>query len=243
MIKTELISKLKDEFNLNSYESKVWVSLIKQGVSSVGEISRLSGVPRNRTYDVLDSLERKGFTIKRIEKPVRYIGVKPLKVIERIKNDVRDFTKKRFNTISNFSATEDFGKIEKFYLEGKNEKPQGDIYRMISGRRELDKLLISFLRTIKKELIISMGYRDFKINVEKLKRFLEKDKKIEIFLFDTPTKVLPDFLGKKVKSKDKKLKFFIKDSTQIILYVSKDKALLIDSSFFVNSFLGLYKNS
>ena len=60
-----------------------------------------------------------------------------------------------------------------------------------------------------------MGYRDFKFNAERLKRFLETDKKIEISLFDTPTKILPDFLGKKVKSTNKKLKFFIKDSKQI----------------------------
>ncbi len=243
MIKTELISKLKDEFNLNSYESKVWVSLIKQGISSVGELSKLSGVPRNRTYDVLDSLERKGFTIKRMEKPVRYIGVRPLKVIEKIKRDVRDFTKKKFDTISNFSVTEDFQKIEKVYLEGKSERPRQEIYRMISGKRELNKTLTSFLKTIKKELLISMGYRDFRINAENLKRFLEKDKKINIFLFDSPTKVLPKFFGKEVKSTDKKLKFFIKDSSQIIIYISKEKALLIDSFFFVNSFLGLYKNS
>ena len=63
LVKQELINKIKDYFDLNVYETKVWLALIGKGSASAGEIAELSGVPRSRTYDVLETLEKKGFAI------------------------------------------------------------------------------------------------------------------------------------------------------------------------------------
>ncbi len=57
-MKNEMIAKIKDYFNLNIYETKVWLALLGKGSASAGEIASISGVPRSRTYDVLESLER-----------------------------------------------------------------------------------------------------------------------------------------------------------------------------------------
>ena len=61
----DLIKKVKYHFALNIYESKVWVALISKSIASVGEIAEISGVPRSRVYDVLESLEKKGRAKKR----------------------------------------------------------------------------------------------------------------------------------------------------------------------------------
>ena len=60
LVKQELISKVRDYFDLNIYETKVWLALLGKGVASAGEIAIISGVPRSRTYDVLESLEKRG---------------------------------------------------------------------------------------------------------------------------------------------------------------------------------------
>ena len=60
-MKPELVKKIKDYFNLNIYETKVWLALLGKGIASAGEIAEISGVPRSRTYDVLESLEKQGF--------------------------------------------------------------------------------------------------------------------------------------------------------------------------------------
>ena len=83
----ELIKKLKGYFDLNIYETKVWLALLSKGISSAGEIAEISGVPRSRTYDVLESLEKRGFVIQKLGKPVKYIAVKPEIVIEKLKNN------------------------------------------------------------------------------------------------------------------------------------------------------------
>ena len=53
ILKSELIKKIKGYFDLNIYETKVWLALLQKGISSAGEIAEISGVPRSRTYDVL----------------------------------------------------------------------------------------------------------------------------------------------------------------------------------------------
>ena len=95
LVKQDLINKLKDYFNLNVYETKVWLALLSKGLASAGEVAELSGVPRSRTYDVLEGLEKQGFAIMKLGKPVKYIAVSPSVVIERLKNNIVNDAKER----------------------------------------------------------------------------------------------------------------------------------------------------
>ena len=62
IVQNHFIKKLKD-FGLNSYEAKIWTALLSRGVSSAGELSDIANVPRSRAYDILESLEKKGFIL------------------------------------------------------------------------------------------------------------------------------------------------------------------------------------
>ena len=95
LVKQELINKIKDYFDLNVYETKVWLALLGKGIASAGEVADVSGVPRSRTYDVLESLEKRGFAIVKLGKPVKYIGVKPKMILEKLKN--KNVSKTRIN--------------------------------------------------------------------------------------------------------------------------------------------------
>ena len=46
--KQDLINKIKDYFDLNIYETKVWLALLSKGSASAGEIASMSGVPRSK---------------------------------------------------------------------------------------------------------------------------------------------------------------------------------------------------
>ena len=87
LVKQELINKIKDYFDLNVYETKVWLALLSKGIATAGEIATISGVPRSRTYDVLEGLEKRGFVIIKLEKPVKYMGVKPNIILEKLKKE------------------------------------------------------------------------------------------------------------------------------------------------------------
>ena len=61
IVKEEFLNRLRKIFDLNLYEVRVWTALLSRGVSTAGELSNISDVPRSRTYDILENLEKKGF--------------------------------------------------------------------------------------------------------------------------------------------------------------------------------------
>jgi len=63
--------------DLSRYEAAVYVSLLQQGEATVLELADLSGVPRQRVYDVLDSLGGKGLCRRKGERPRRYAVIDP----------------------------------------------------------------------------------------------------------------------------------------------------------------------
>ena len=105
MIKQELIDKIKYNFDLNIYETKVWLALLGKGIASAGEIAELSGVPRSRTYDVLESLEKRGFALMKLGKPVKYIAVKPDTIIEKLKTNTLNKANEKIDSIKKLKNT------------------------------------------------------------------------------------------------------------------------------------------
>ncbi|MEM4263389.1 MAG: helix-turn-helix domain-containing protein, partial [Candidatus Woesearchaeota archaeon] len=88
IVKEEFLSKLRRIFSLNLYEVKIWAALLSRGVATAGELSDIANVPRSRSYDVLESLEKKGFVVMKLGKPIKYIAVPPSEVLERVKKTV-----------------------------------------------------------------------------------------------------------------------------------------------------------
>ena len=72
LINEDFLNRLRQSFSLNLYEVKLWAAILSRGISTAGELSDIADVPRSRTYDVLESLERKGFVVVKPEKPIKY---------------------------------------------------------------------------------------------------------------------------------------------------------------------------
>ncbi|WP_419893436.1 TrmB family transcriptional regulator [Oceanobacillus kimchii] len=59
----ELIYQLK-KLGFNEYESKSYTTLVQNGTSTAYQVSKISGIPRARIYDTLESLVEKGIVLK-----------------------------------------------------------------------------------------------------------------------------------------------------------------------------------
>lgn len=59
----DLLEKLQS-FGLTQYEAKAFMALVSAGTSTPFQISKLSGIPRARIYDTLESLLNKGLIMK-----------------------------------------------------------------------------------------------------------------------------------------------------------------------------------
>lgn len=59
----ELIAQLK-ELGLTEYEAKAYTALVQNSHVSAYQVSKNSGIPRARIYDILNGLVEKGFVLK-----------------------------------------------------------------------------------------------------------------------------------------------------------------------------------
>ncbi|MCF7800346.1 hypothetical protein K9M16_05095 [Candidatus Babeliales bacterium] len=251
LLKQEIINKIKDYFDLNVYETKVWLALLSKGIASAGEIAEMSRVPRSRTYDVLESLEKKGFAIVKLGKPVKYIGVKPKIIVEKIKNNVRKQALERVSSLAKIKSTPEFGELEKLYNQGINPVRREDLSLSLKGKSIISSHLKEIIQNAEKEVIICTDAEEMNSKFKLFQKTFEDLKnlkiKIKVALSGDKTLIseLSNKFGVKVHPIDVEAKFFIVDRKQVLFYLLKDSqtddiAIWLNSDFFAESFAMLF---
>ena len=86
---SELIDQL-GRLGLTSYEAKAYVALTGRESFTAAQAARLSGVPRQRIYDILGSLVKKGMASARPGTVVKYAATDPTVAIERLVTSRRE---------------------------------------------------------------------------------------------------------------------------------------------------------
>ncbi len=254
LIKTELINRIKDYFDLNIYETKVWLALLGKGVASAGQIAVMSNVPRSRTYDVLESLEKKGFAIVKLGKPVKYLGVKPNVILEKLKNNVRSDAEEKIITLSNIRSTEEFQKLENIYREGLNPIKREDLSAAIRGKSNITNYLKEVLESASREVIICTSAEDVAVKLKLFKQTIDSLKKSEIKIKlvlsgdEKLIKKIENTLEVKIKKINIDAKLFIVDRKEIMFYVFKDGkqddvAIWLNSELFAQAFAELFEKA
>jgi len=83
-----MINSLK-KLGLTEYEAKAYIALLERGEADALEISRRSGVPRTRIYDILSKLESNGF-IQGLKgsRPMIYIALPPSHTLKPLKDSI-----------------------------------------------------------------------------------------------------------------------------------------------------------
>lgn len=154
MLKPELVKEIRHSFKLNIYETKVWMALLSKGVASAGEIAEMSNVPRSRTYDVLESLEKQGFAIMKLGKPVKYLAVNPSVVLEKLKNNIVKEAEDRAVELSKVKATEDFKQLLSLHNVGMSPIQSTDLSGLIKGRSNTYSHLKNLVSEAKDEVLL-----------------------------------------------------------------------------------------
>ncbi|MCA9487533.1 MAG: TrmB family transcriptional regulator [Nanoarchaeota archaeon] len=254
LVKQELVNKIKEYFELNIYETKVWLALLGKGTASAGEIASISGVPRSRTYDVLESLEKKGFAIVKLGKPVKYLGVKPKVILEKLKNNVRKEAEDKIGSLSKIRETNEFSELEELYNVGINPVKREDVSAALKGRSNITNYLREILENATKEVIICTNAEEVKAKMGIFIQTLEilKNSNVKIKIALSGDKTLVDQVSSKLKTKvtpvNLDAKFFIIDRKEILFYLSKtgskeDNAIWLNSPFFSEAFASLFEKA
>lgn len=254
LVKQDLINKIKDYFELNVYETKVWLALLSKGIASAGEVAEISGVPRSRTYDVLESLEKRGFAIVKLGKPVKYLGVKPKMILEKLKNNVISDAEERVKGLAKIKETDEYSKLESLYNEGIDPIKREDISASLKGKSNISNYLREILKEAKKEVIFCTSAEELKSKLKIFQKTFEilntNGIKIKIALSGDEKLIsnISKNIGIKIQKVEIDAKFFIVDRKEILFYISKDAngediAVWLNSDFFSEAFATMFEKA
>jgi HTH-type transcriptional regulator, sugar sensing transcriptional regulator len=137
IVRDDFLSKLRRYFGLNLYEVKIWTALLSRGVSTAGELSDIANVPRSRSYDVLESLEKKGFIVMKIGKPIKYIAVPPEEVVERVKKNMKKEADESVARLENLKSTDVITELKGLHTQGVELVEPTDLSGSLRGRHNL----------------------------------------------------------------------------------------------------------
>jgi len=137
IVKDELLSKLRRYFNLNLYEARIWTALLSRGVSTAGELSDIGTVPRSRAYDILESLEKKGFVIMKLGKPIKYLAIDPKEVIERVKKQIQETADSNILKLKELGDDNALKELDILYKQGVEFIDVVDLSGALKGKHNL----------------------------------------------------------------------------------------------------------
>lgn len=227
IVKPELVNQIKDYFGLNIYETKVWLALLGKGIASAGEIAEISRVPRSRTYDVLESLEKQGFAVMKLGKPVKYIAVKPKIIIDKLKVNAEKDAEEKIKSLLKLRDTQEYTELEQLYTVGIKPVRHEDISGAIKGRLTIYNHIKELLENSKKEVIICTSVYEIQSKSRFFSTLFERLRKANITLkvaLSGDDKEIKK-INAKFKIKASKInidaKFFISDNDQVLFMISK----------------------
>ena len=245
IVKDEFLGRLRKIFDLNLYEVKVWTALLSRGTSTAGELSNISDVPRSRTYDILESLEKKGFILMKLGKPIKFVALKPEEVVERVKKNLVVYAKEKTKRLENLKGDDVLEELNGLFTQGVKFVEPTDLSGSMRGRQNLYNHLDMLIRDAQKTITIVTTAAGLNRKFEVLMPSLEECKKrgVEIRIAapidKNNAKVAKDF--KKVADvrdmKNISARFIVVDSNQVMFM------LLDDEKFHPNYDIGVWINT
>ena len=171
MLQEKVLLDLKKYFRLNIYEVKIWTALLSRGIASAGELADISGVPRSRCYDVLESLEKKGFIIMKIGKPIRYLAVRPDIILERVKKNIREEADQLMMQFDSIKETEEFKELELLHKTGVQHVDINSISKSIVGRSAINRHIKVMFEKAKSSVVVVTNQEHAERFVKLIKNF------------------------------------------------------------------------
>lgn len=243
IVNKNLLEDVK-KFGLNTYEAKIWTALLSRGISTAGELAEIANVPRSRSYDVLESLEKKGFIMMKVGKPIQYLAIKPDQVVERVQkkvNEDADFQLKQLEKLRGSDLLDD---LTNLHEQGVETLDPLEITSLIKGRNNIHSQIASLIKNAKESITIVSSDEGLKRKNEILKKQLLKAKNNGInIIYSSPNKNLSSndiSLFNEIatlKKSNSDARFVVVDNKVVVLMLAHEAEInpQYDTAIWVNS--------
>jgi len=164
----KLISLLK-HFNFTESESKIYIALLQNGPRSGYEVSKISGVPRSKVYNILEILIQKGAVIvAHVEKSSLYKAESVECVINNLKKQNEDILSELESELIHF-----------------DEKVDNEQIWQVKGYSNLLSKCVSMIRNSQEQVLIQVWKEDLSQELEDvLYKKQEELGKVLVILFE-----------------------------------------------------------
>jgi sugar-specific transcriptional regulator TrmB len=169
--------KSLEKIGFTSYEIKSFSSLLRSKEMTASDLSQKSGVPYSKIYEVLGSLEEKGWIGSDDSRPTKYFAKSPSTGIESTKQKMENDFLQNQNIILNEL-------VPLYEKSGTSEKP--DIW-VLSGAINITAKILELVENCKNEVMITLpevGIELVKQALPKLRALHDKGVKITILTSD-----------------------------------------------------------
>lgn len=156
MMSKDLIEEFRAFFyklKLSNYEINVYITLLNSKSLTAREISRKSGVPRGRIYDVLEDLRRKGIIEIADSRPKIYTPLTPNIVLNNLISHIEEQNQ---NNIMNLYNQAKFMETRLQNLNSSTNLASSKIFWSTAyGMHSIESLYIRNFSELKKELLLT----------------------------------------------------------------------------------------
>ncbi len=169
--------KSLEKIGLTSYEIRTYSSLLKGGELTASDLSQKSGVPYSKIYEVLGSLEEKGWIGSDDSRPTRYFAKSPATALEATKQKIESDFKENENVVLREL-------VPLYEKSGVSERP--DIW-VLSGIMNIASKILEMVDSCRSEVLIALPKANemlVKQALPKLRQLHDKGVVITILMSD-----------------------------------------------------------
>lgn len=168
---------------LSEYEASMYVALVKKGVSTAGDLSLTSGIPRTKAYLTLNKLKERHLVHEIPGRPRNYIPVRPAKAFANYLTTLKERTSDDVITLVKLHEMVDL--LEKDYEQHEiRNKPQRHELWVLHDPSELLAKLGDVLYRAQNEIMIVASPPNiihyYQLLRKRLEKLSEKGVKIRI---------------------------------------------------------------
>jgi HTH-type transcriptional regulator, sugar sensing transcriptional regulator len=138
------------QLGLNVYEAKAYLALLGKDSFSATQVADLSGVPRQRIYDILASLVERGLAVSRPGRQgTRYAAVAPRTALASL----LDREQQRLTRLQSLTDTL-INDLSTQYREGQEEDSPLEYIEILRGRQAINQRFAEIQANCKREILI-----------------------------------------------------------------------------------------
>lgn len=134
---------------LTTYEARAYVALLGRGSFTAAQVARQAGLPRQRIYDVLDSLVQKGLAFARPGSVVKYASTAPDLAIERLVATHRRALEELEDTASTIIE-----ELTPAYRSGQEHTDPLEYIEVLRDRGAINERFAELQASVKREILV-----------------------------------------------------------------------------------------